>query len=200
MKEYTLNINKKTGCIHIAKDFWNPDKSIEAMDNKPFLFEVGMKVVDIFSNVVTIKEIIKHPPTKPGQCPQWNLLVEESRNCYIYYEIAGIYVKTISDKNLISFLISEEDQTSFKEETEWIKVDTEKPVKDALVEVLLKDGHIMSGYFDGNTWFVNDGFVVGVAEGHVPMYSSSCGSDDVRYWRKYQLPEGFDFDIDDYTL
>lgn len=104
MKEYTLNVNEKDGCIHVAKDFWNPDKSIKALDEKPFLFEVGMKVVDIFSNVVTIKEIIKHPAKSPGQCPQWNILVEESRNCYIYYEIAGIYVKTITDKELISFL------------------------------------------------------------------------------------------------
>lgn len=83
---------------------------------------------------------------------------------------------------------------------EWINTKVENPDKNAHVEVLLKDGHIMSGYFDGNTWFVNDGGIVGVAEGHVPMYSSSCGSDDVRYWRKYQLPEGFDFEIDDYTL
>jgi hypothetical protein len=104
MKEYTLNVNAKDSCIHVAKDFWNPDNSIEALDNKPFLFEVGMKVVDIFSNVVTIKEIIKHPASSPGACPQWNLLVEENRNCYIYYEIAGIYVTTITDKDLINFL------------------------------------------------------------------------------------------------
>lgn len=107
MKEFTLNVNKKDGCIHVAKDFWNPDKSIKALDEKPFLFEVGMKVVDIFSNVVTIKEVIKHPPYKPGACPQWNLLVEENKNCYIYYEIAGIYVRTITDPQLIEMLTTE---------------------------------------------------------------------------------------------
>jgi len=104
MKEFTLNINQLTGYVHVARDFWNPDNSIKAMEEKPFLFEVGQKVVDIFSNVVTIKEIIKYPPSSPGKCPQWNLLVEENGNCYVYYEIAGIFVKTITDKSLIEFL------------------------------------------------------------------------------------------------
>ena len=55
MKEYTINL-RKDGSAVIAKDYWNPDKSFEEMNEKPYLFEVGMKVVDIFSNVVTIKE------------------------------------------------------------------------------------------------------------------------------------------------
>lgn len=108
MLEYSININKTDGCIHIAKDYHNKDRSIKSLTEKPFLFEVGMKVVDIFSNVVTIKEIIKHPPTTKGGCPVWNLLVEESGNCYVYYEIAGIYVKTIKDSKLIREIIDEE--------------------------------------------------------------------------------------------
>ncbi len=58
MKEYTINL-KKDGSAVIAKDYWNPDKSFEAINEKPYLFEIGMKVVDIFSNVVTISHINK---------------------------------------------------------------------------------------------------------------------------------------------
>lgn len=99
MEEYTINIIKDGGAV-IAKNKWNKDRSMKAMSEKPFLFEVGQKVVDIFSNVVTIKEIIKHSPKYAGCCPEWNLLVEENGNCYRYTEIAGIYVCTISADEL----------------------------------------------------------------------------------------------------
>ncbi len=101
MQEYTINV-REDGTAVIARDKWNPDHSMEAMDNKPFLFEVGQKVVDIFSNVVTIKEIIKHKPSKPGCCPEWHLLVEENGNCYRYTEIAGIYVREVSAVELLT--------------------------------------------------------------------------------------------------
>jgi hypothetical protein len=103
MQEYSINL-RKDGSAVIAKDKWNPDYSLRAMKRRPFLFKVGQKVVDIFSNVVTIKEIIKHPPSSPGCCPEWNLLVEENGNCYRYTEIAGIYVRTISAKELQSII------------------------------------------------------------------------------------------------
>lgn len=99
MQEFTINL-RKDGSAVIARDKWNKDHSIEVMDAKPFLFEVGQKVVDIFSDVVTIKEIIKHPPLKPACCPEWNLLVEENGNCYRYTEIAGIYVRMVSAEEL----------------------------------------------------------------------------------------------------
>jgi hypothetical protein len=94
VKEYTINM-RKDGSAVIAKDFWNPDKSLKAMEEKPYLFEVGMKVVDIFSNVITIKEIHKYPSVE-NRAPQWTLNVEENRNTYVYYEIAGIFVKELS--------------------------------------------------------------------------------------------------------
>ena len=94
MKEYTINI-RKDGSAVIAKDYWNPDKSFKAIKEKPYLFEVGMKVVDIFSNVVTISHINKRPSVD-GKAPQWTLNVEENRNTYVYYEIAGIFVKELS--------------------------------------------------------------------------------------------------------
>lgn len=102
MQEYTINI-KEDGSAVIAKDKWNKDRSIKAMREKPFIFEVGQKVVDIFSNIVTIKEIIKYPPIKEGSCPEWNLLVEENGNCYRYTEIAGIYVRdlTVNELNVL---------------------------------------------------------------------------------------------------
>lgn len=94
MKEYTINI-RKDGSAVIAKDYWNPDKSFKAMEEKPYLFEVGQKVVDIYSNVVTIKEIHKRPSVD-NKAPQWTLNVEENRNTYVYYELAGIFVKELS--------------------------------------------------------------------------------------------------------
>lgn len=103
MQEYSINL-REDGSAVIAKDKWNPDHSLRAMERRPFLFKVGQKVVDIFSNVVTIKEVIKHPTSSPGCCPEWNLLVEENGNCYRYTEIAGIYVRTISAKELQSII------------------------------------------------------------------------------------------------
>ena len=100
MQEYTINL-RNDGSAVIARDAWNKDHSIKAMDEKPFLFEVGQKVVDIFSNVVTIKEILKYPQSRPGCCPEWNLLVHENGNCYRYTEIAGIYVRMVSAEELV---------------------------------------------------------------------------------------------------
>lgn len=94
MKEYTINL-KKDGSAVIAKNFWNPDKSLKALKEKPYLFEIGMKVVDIYSNVVTISHINKYPSID-GKAPQWTLNVEENGNTYVYYEIAGIFVKELS--------------------------------------------------------------------------------------------------------
>lgn len=99
MLEYSINL-KQDGTAIIAKNKWNQDHSIKAMNEKPFLFEVGQKVVDIFSNVVTIKEILKYKPFNKGACPEWNLLVEENENTYRYTEIAGIFVKYISKEEL----------------------------------------------------------------------------------------------------
>lgn len=94
MKEYTINI-RKDGSAVIAKDYWNPDKSFKAINEKPYLFEMGMKIVDIFSNVVTITHINKRPSVD-GKAPQWTLNVKENGNTYVYYEIAGIFVKELS--------------------------------------------------------------------------------------------------------
>lgn len=102
MKEYTINM-KENGSAVIAKSYWNPDKSFEAMNEKPYLFEVGMKVVDIFSNVVTISHINKYPSVG-GKAPQWTLNVEENRNTYVYYEIAGIFVKELSKEEVEKLL------------------------------------------------------------------------------------------------
>lgn len=102
MKEYTINM-REDGSAVIAKDYWNPDKSYKAMNEKPYLFEVGMKVVDIFSNVVTISEVHKRPSVD-SKAPQWTLNVEENRNTYVYYEIAGIFVKELSKEEVNNLL------------------------------------------------------------------------------------------------
>lgn len=94
MKEYTINMCEDGSAV-IAKDYWNKDRSLKAMKENPYLFEVGMKVVDIFNNVVTITNINKHPPVD-GKAPQWTLNVKENENTYVYYEIAGIFIKELS--------------------------------------------------------------------------------------------------------
>lgn len=94
MKEYNITI-RKDGSAVIAKDYWNPDKSYKAMNEKPYLFEVGMKVVDPWGTIVTIKEIHKRPSVD-NRAPQWTLNVEENRNTYVYYELAGIFIKELS--------------------------------------------------------------------------------------------------------
>lgn len=102
MKEYTINM-RKDGSAVIAKDYWNPDKSFKVMNEKPYLFEIGMKVVDIYSNIVTIKEIHKRPSID-NKAPQWTLNVEENRNTYVYYEMAGIFVKELSKEEIEKLL------------------------------------------------------------------------------------------------
>jgi len=102
MKEFTINM-RKDGSAIIAKDYWNPDKSLKAMEEKPYLFEVGMKVVDIFSNIVTISEVHKRPSVD-SRAPQWTLNVEENGNTYVYYEIAGIFIKELSKEEVNNLL------------------------------------------------------------------------------------------------
>lgn len=102
MKEYTINL-RKDGSAVIARSYWNPDKSYEAINEKPYLFEIGMKVVDPFSNIVTITNINKHPSVD-GRAPQWTLNVEENRNTYVHYELAGIFVKELSKEEVEKLL------------------------------------------------------------------------------------------------
>ena len=102
MKEYTINL-RKDGSAAIARDYWNPDKSLKAMEEKPYLFEVGQKVVDPWGNVVTISQVNKRPSVE-GRAPQWTLNVKENGNTYVYYEIAGIFVKELSKEEVEKIL------------------------------------------------------------------------------------------------
>lgn len=102
MKEYTINM-RKDGSAVIAKSYWNSDKSLKAMEEKPYLFEVGMKIVDPWGNIVTISQVNKRPSID-GRAPQWTLNVEENRNTYVYYEIAGIFVKELSKEEVEKLL------------------------------------------------------------------------------------------------
>ena len=94
MKEYNITI-REDGSAVIAKDYWNPDKSLEAMEEKPYLFEEGMRVVDPWGNVVTISHINRRPSVD-NRAPQWTINVKENGNTYVYYELAGIFVKELS--------------------------------------------------------------------------------------------------------
>ena len=102
MKEYTINL-RSDGSAVIARDYWNPDKSLKAMEEKPNLFEVGMKVVDPWGNIVTITQVNKYPSVE-HRAPQWTLNVEENGNTYVYYEIAGIFVRELSKENVDKLL------------------------------------------------------------------------------------------------
>ena len=73
------------------------------MQEKPYLFEEGMKVVDIYSNVVTITKVNKRPSVD-GRAPQWTINVEEKGNTYVYYELAGIFVKKLSKEEVEKLL------------------------------------------------------------------------------------------------
>ena len=102
MKEYTINICEDGSAV-IARSYWNPDKSLKAMEEKPYLFEVGMKVVDPWGNIVTISQVNKRPSVD-NCAPQWTLNVEENGNTYVYYELAGIFVKELSKEEVESLL------------------------------------------------------------------------------------------------
>lgn len=105
MKEYTINL-RKDGSAVIAKDYWNPDKSFKAIIDKPYLFEVGQKVVDPWGNVVTISQINKRPSVD-DRAPQWTLNVKENGNTYVYYELAGIFVREVPAYEIEAFLKGE---------------------------------------------------------------------------------------------
>ena len=102
MKEYTINL-RKDGSAVIARDYWNPDKFLKAITEKPYLFEEGMKVVDSWGNIITITQVNKHPFVN-NKAPQWTLNVKENSNTYVYYELAGIFVKELSKEEIESLL------------------------------------------------------------------------------------------------
>ena len=91
MKKYTLTVHDD-GTGVLSESYYNPDKSLKALEEKPYLFEVGMKVVDPFGNTVTISDVHKRPSIN-SRAPQWTLNVEENGNTYVYYEIIGILVR-----------------------------------------------------------------------------------------------------------
>ena len=98
MKEYNITM-REDGSAVVARDYWNPDKSLKAMEENPYLFEVGQKVVDPWGIVVTISQVNKRPSVD-GRAPQWTLNVEENGNTYVYYELAGIFVKELSKEEV----------------------------------------------------------------------------------------------------
>lgn len=102
MKEYSINI-RKDGSAVIAKDYWYKGNDFKHMTENPYLFEVGMKVVDPWGNIVTITQVNKRPSVN-NQAPQWTINVEENGNTYVYYEIAGIFVKELSKEEIEKLL------------------------------------------------------------------------------------------------
>lgn len=98
MKEYNITM-RKDGSAVVARDYWNPDKSLKAMEEKPYLFEIGQKVVDPWGDIVTISQINKRPSVDG-----WTLNVEENGNTYAYYEIAGIFVREVPAYEIEAFL------------------------------------------------------------------------------------------------
>ena len=100
MKEFSITL-QKNGYALLTRDPWNPNCTEETdvshdgktINSRPYLYEPGMKVVDIFGNVVTISEIYKFVPSSPGQMPEWCIYVKESENGYAPRELAGILVR-----------------------------------------------------------------------------------------------------------
>lgn len=102
MKEYTINL-RKDGSAVIAKDYWYRGNDFKRITENPYLFEEGMKVVDPWGNIVTITEVHKYPSVD-NKAPQWTLNVEENGNTYVYYEIAGIFVREISKEEFMHLI------------------------------------------------------------------------------------------------
>ena len=89
MKDYHINIIgdsitvtkdiSRKGVAYMRKDFYNCWK-------KQYILEVGDKVVDIFGNVVTIKDILHHEHTQTTSYP-----IAENGHCYQPHECCGLY-------------------------------------------------------------------------------------------------------------
>jgi len=102
MKEYSITM-RKDGSAVVARDYWYRGDDFKRMAENPYLFEVGMKVVDPWGNVVTITKVNKYPSVD-NKAPQWTLNVKENRNTYVYYEIAGIFVREVPAYEIEAFL------------------------------------------------------------------------------------------------
>lgn len=88
-------------CLAICKSKWQPRQE---PDSSPFTWEVGMRVVDCFGEIVHIKEIIKPEFTPVGKVPEWIMLVEESGNQYRYTEISGEFVALVFKNQFERFI------------------------------------------------------------------------------------------------
>lgn len=102
MKEYSITM-RKDGSAVVARDYWYRGDDFKHMTENPYLFEVGQKVVDPWGNIVTISQINKRPSVD-GRAPQWTLNVEENGNTYVYYELAGIFVREVPAYEIEAFL------------------------------------------------------------------------------------------------
>lgn len=99
MKEFSITV-QENGYALLTKNPTNPDALTETdidhegkiISSKPWLYEVGMKVVDVFGQVVTITEIYKSQPITPGAMPSWIMLCDNG-NQYPPRELAGILVR-----------------------------------------------------------------------------------------------------------
>ena len=99
MKEYSITV-QENGYALLTRNPENPnplsetdvDKDGNPIDSKPWLYEVGMKVVDIFGLVQTIVDIVKFQPTSPGAMPAW-IICCGNGNQYPPRELAGILVR-----------------------------------------------------------------------------------------------------------
>ena len=87
-----------------AREETDVDHQGKEISSKPWLYKEGMKVVDIFHNVVTIEHIMKFQPTSPGSMPHWSITVEENGNGYWANELAGIFVREIEPYELEAFI------------------------------------------------------------------------------------------------
>lgn len=156
MKEYTINV-RTDGSAVIASDPWSHSCELEA---DPFVYKEGMKVVDIFSEVVTIKEILKFPPSRPGCCPEWNIRVEENGNTYRYTEIAGPFVCELT-KEQLDRLVGKKEESKEREDGVFEVGDIVKTKKGIMVPIIDK-GEIKSVLSDGWYEVIHDGFKTNV--------------------------------------
>lgn len=96
-------------CLAICKTKWH---SHIGPNDPPFTWEVGMRVVDSFSEIVHIKDIIKPESTPVGKVPEWCITVEENENTYRWNEISGEFVALVF-KNQFERFIKENEIIDF---------------------------------------------------------------------------------------
>lgn len=86
---------------------------------------------------------------------------------------------TTTDGKIMSFAyLAAKQMANFILDNQWISVDEALPEYYRNVLVIFDDLHIINAFFDGECWWWNDGFVIGVNSYGDAIYSSQQSCED----------------------